>query len=90
MHERIGNIVTGPADGQANDLEEAARRLGVRLQQQKPDLFKTVEPLVRHHGGHEVIKAVLDLLRNEAKVADVRQAKAKEALELATKAAASV
>lgn len=90
MHERIGNIVIGPASpGQAMDLEEAARRMGVQLNQQKPDLRKSVEDLIRHHGGHEVIKTVLALLRAEAQAADARQVKAKEALELATRAAAA-
>lgn len=75
--------------GQAMDLQEAARRMGVHLNQQKPDLFKVVEDLIRHHGGHEVIKTVLSLLKAEAQAADIRQTKAKEALELATQAAAA-
>jgi len=69
-------------------MEDAARRLGLQMGQQKPDLRKTVDELIRYHGGHEVIKTVLALLRDEAKAADARQASAKKALELALEAAA--
>jgi hypothetical protein len=82
MHDRIGNI------GQPVGIEEAARRMGLMLNPSKPDLRKSVEDLLRHHGGHEVIKTVLALLKAEAKAADAQQAKAKEALDLATQAAA--